>query len=272
MSRTARLLAGFGAIVGLCVTSIAMGQLDAPSSQWRAGMVRDLPPLENPTPYVAKAIEILEESSNAEDRIFALRLLSAASQTSEQARDYLIGQRLNYTDAKERNLALGDMGALGDILTEDMPRLLPIVRDGLNDPNKDVRENALRVLGLALKSYWYAARWPETNRAEPVSEDMIDEVYELIIWKGLTDENYSNARKALEMLRRESDFFKPTIRQVRSLNRVTENFEIMDWNHTFRRSIETLCTQWEIEVLGAELPPPSAPEDNTGDLPAGFFW
>lgn len=150
-------------------------------------------------PYVPKYIRKVKTSFRAEEQADALLVLVKAAKCSKKARKFLIRRRLDYALPDVRATAASGFGF---VLGNDLVRLLPIMRDGLNDPDKEVRYYSLYTLWSALEGNLRdATEEPEKFQARPVSEDTLDEICDLVIWKGLCDEDYYTAVKALEWLK-----------------------------------------------------------------------
>jgi hypothetical protein len=131
-----------------------------------------------------------------------------------QIREVLVKRGLNYESIRTRSHIAGSV----DLLLFDRPlEQLPLLRDALNDPHDAVRGAAATRLGEWVE---YArgsqnrGRWePATRKAlEPQIIVRIDEIADLLIWKGLTDEEiWAAASTALTSI----DASPPRIRSLR---------------------------------------------------------
>ena len=126
MSRTCRM--GWGVFVAVVLVGFVMcaavGQEVVELPEWPERLAGRALPSGDLCLHVIKAVRVLDGSSNAEERIYALRVLGRAQSNSFTAQDYLLRRELDYEAADERGKAMEN---LGKILYDDISRLLPIV-------------------------------------------------------------------------------------------------------------------------------------------------
>jgi hypothetical protein len=127
----------------------------------------------------------------------------------------LVAKRLGYASWQAREAAAQGFGTL---LVHEPHRLLPILRDALNDPHQAVREEAIIALNNVL-IYEYEEK---LDAAEKPAErrkwrDHCDEIIDMLIDKGLGDENEEVAQAAVSGLK--FVWTDPTSSRLRSLER-----------------------------------------------------
>jgi hypothetical protein len=136
----------------------------------------------------------------------------------------LVARGLDYKHWKSRYTAVG---AFPYLLEDDVPRLIAILRDALNDPNWEVRVKAVQSLGDAIASVANgptAKHWSAEKRAKVEKnfkehgQEYLDQMIDLVITKGLTDERRDVADVANETLTFED--VKPNTVRLRALERV----------------------------------------------------
>jgi hypothetical protein len=145
---------------------------------------------------------------------------------ARRVRKALVERGLNYETVRTRSTAANYL----DLLLFHRPLdQIPFWRDALNDPYEGVRSIAVGHLGEFLGKARDAQElggWCELTRLDSASqtEDRIDEIVDLLIWKGLTDTEWAvwtGVGGALIGV-------EPNAKRIRSLKRAIDSGVIRD--------------------------------------------
>jgi len=183
------------------------------------GWIRDL---DSPDP-------VLQES--------AIRMLLGETRIAPSRKTVrvLTDRGISYDSWESRTSALD---GLGYKLMERPEKLIPLIRDGMNDPHPRVRASAIMNLSLLLT-------YPTLELAESYREEVLD----LLITKGLTDENEEVATAAFNDL--EVQHIAPTRAALRALDRVIATKRA---HKSIRGYLPETRADW-----ARKLPPPQPP-------------
>ncbi len=183
----------------------------------------------------------------------------------------LLQRRLRYKHWKARCTAAWNFKYF---LEYDVDAMIHIMRDGLNDPHPKVRANSVFSLqhalhlmntnGRAAIRDWDAAMKERINMRRG---DLVDEILDLIITKGLTDKNSDVVVAAIHVV--SSDKIRPTVTRLRALDRVLDRKGIH--NASDREIARKVRDKWNQIVNPGEplVPKPAsikpAPDDPFAD-------
>ncbi len=154
-----------------------------------------------------------------------------------RVRNALVQRGTNYLSLRPRTRFLDNI----DVLMFDQPlEQLSLLRDALNDPHPAVRGMAPAGLRQWIEDATHPdqSHWPlkARKRLMPI-EEQLDEIADLLIWKGLTDaENWQASKSVLRD-------FDGNQRRIRSLRRALSAEIIRDPNAI--REAESILESWD---------------------------
>lgn len=196
----------------------------------------------------------------------------------ERVKQLLVARGLRYRNRESRQEAAW---AFQYLLEDDLATLIPLMCDALNDPQRNVRqqavyslEHAIRVLEIGPDHQeWDGKKTSHMKEHVRVHGDgYLDEIVELLVTKALTDEHQEVAECAIVALP-SNDWATPNARRLRALNRVLAKGQV---HRESRDTAEDLRDKWA-ELLakqaaqqpanaqGAQPQPPGA-----GDVEEGI--
>jgi hypothetical protein len=165
----------------------------------------------------------------------------------EDIKQLLVKRRLAYRYWESRRVAAYYFQYR---LEDDIATLIKIMRDALNDPHWEVRRQGLISLEHALERVVngpYDRDWDEARRAKMLehTDDYADEILDLVITKGLTDDNREVVDEAWGVLLR--DFALPSAARLRSLDRVLTKRAVPS---SHRKMVAELRDRWAKQING----------------------
>ncbi|MBI1901169.1 MAG: hypothetical protein HY000_13265 [Planctomycetes bacterium] len=174
----------------------------------------------------------------------------------KQVQQLVIARRLNYRHWESRQDAVNGLAHWFQA-DRDSFSLIALLREGLDDPNAEVRAQAAAHLDQALIVVETDVYLPKDKAAredlEKRREDYVDLIVDLSITKGLSDEDPDvqvHARVALE-----SEFAKPTFRRLKCLERALAKNQV---HPDVREVAESLRKKWA-DAVNREEPPWNRP-------------
>lgn len=142
-------------------------------------------------------------------------------QPPDRVKRFLLQRRLSYRSWEARHDAAH---CFQYFLEHDIATLVDLMRDGLNDPHPKVRSQAIfsieHAINLLTGNVAVAPQWDDVMKdwIEKHRDDLLDEIVDLVVSKGLTDEDTDVVDYALITIR--SKHIQPTPTRLRSIDRV----------------------------------------------------
>jgi len=176
--------------------------------------------------------------------------------------DLLVERGLEYCSPEARKLALDELSYRLH-LDDQIDRLIPLLRDGLNDPDPSVRWQAIQsILRFWTDPTFYEARPDGSLQPRDFPDEQLEEMVDLLIWKGFFDEEemVRGAARSIFQIEGSLEFegFKPTPGCLRSLERACQ------WAvaHKLLKPQEAarMTARWKLLLHGGVLEPPREPE------------
>lgn len=155
----------------------------------------------------------------------------------------LLLRRLNYRYANSRRAAVHEFQHL---LVDDVEMLISIAREGLNDTHRDVRDESVLMLQNTLLLFVYKGsvrkKWNAATKARMMKQrnELTDVIVDLLVTKGLTDDNEAVAHSAYCILLDEI-YLTPTLSRLRALDRVMAKRHV---HPEYREAVQKLRDKW----------------------------
>jgi hypothetical protein len=171
--------------------------------------------------------------------------LPPAFHPPKRVRDFLLARRLRYRWWQARKEAAYQFQYM---LEDDVPTLLVVLRDGLNDSYEEVRAQAVwsmqTALDLLAEGGPPGRKWDAATKAKigDRKEDYVDEIADLLITKALGDQEYDVAFAAYYAL---DEKIKPNRTRLRALQRIIDRKHV---HLRVREQIDELHAKWSKAV------------------------